>query len=295
MAAISINETMVDRAMGEYVTKADVLRAMTAFTPMSPVTLGSVVVVPYITGSSATFGRATGYSLGGGNGVAGSVGANGVSVTLNANPISSVVINDPTWNVVTEDYAVKAIANARDNVLKAVASGALAQFTIANFSTSTTYSASVALPDGFNTPAAIGDLVYKTVDFPGQKYMLAGSDLLTALNAPYVSGSTVVTTTTAQLLANYPDFTLIPTSLTFQSGIKGGILGEGAVVVVTGLKTPPANQNTTKFIPITIPGMPGVVLAFREFYDDNTGELVSVIEAVAGYAKVNASAGIFVP
>lgn len=295
MAAISINQTMVDRAMGEYVTKADVLKAMTAFTPMSPVTLGSVVVVPFITGSSTTWTRSTTYSIGGANGAAGSVGSNGVSVTLNANPFSSVVINDPTWNVVTEDYAVKAIANARDQVLKAVASGALAQFTLANFATSTVYSASVALPDGFNTPAAIGDLVIKTVDFPGQKSVLAGSDLLTAMNAPYVSGSTVVTTTTAQLLANYPDFTLIPTSLTFQTGVKGAILGEGAIVVVTGLKTPPASQNTTKFIPITIPGMPGIVLAFREYYDDGVGELVSVIEAVAGYAAVNKSAGIFIP
>lgn len=292
---VSVTQQLVDRAMSEYVPKADALRAFTTFTPLTPVTLGSVVTVPFLTGSATTWARSTGYSIGGANGAAGSVGSNGVTVTLNANPFSSVVINDPTWTIVTEDYAVKAIANARDEVLRAVVSGALAVFTTAAFTTSTAYSASTSPPSGWNNPAAVGDAVIKTVDFPGQKYILAGSDLLTAMNAPYVSGSTVVTVTTKTLVDSYADFTLIPTSLTFQAGIKGAILGDGAIAVVTGLKTPPSSQNTTKYIPISMPEYPGVVIAFREYYDNSVGELVSVIEAVAGYAAINKSAGIFIP
>jgi hypothetical protein len=162
MAIVNVNEQIVDRAVNEFVAKSDVLRGMTLFTPQSPVTLGSVVVVPLITGSASTFARSTGYGILTG---AGSVSANGVAVTLNINPISSVVVNDPSMNVMTEDFLVKAVANARDQVLRNIASASFALFTTANFATATAYSASsTAVPLGYNNPAAIGDLIAKTVD-----------------------------------------------------------------------------------------------------------------------------------
>lgn len=293
MAVLSVSQTIVDRAVSEFVAKSDVLKAMTRFTPQTPVTLGSVVVVPYVTGSATTFTRAVGYSIDSGTGA---VGANGVSVTCNWNPISSVVINDPSLNVLTEDFLVKAVANARDQVLRNLASASFALFTTANFATSTAYSASAtAVPLGYNNPAAIGDLIAKTVDWTGQKFVVAGATLNTALHAPYISGSTVVTVTNKQLLASYPDISVINTSLGFQAGMNGAVIGDGAIALVTGLKNPPAGQTTTKFIPMMVPELPGVVLAYREFYSDNTGELVSVIEAVAGAAKINGSAGLFIP